>query len=207
MNADNRQIGLSLWQRFAKRSLDFCVSLVGLLCTFWLILLAWALASLDTGENGMFTQVRVGKDSKTFRVFKIRTMRTEHGGTTVTTNRDPRITRIGRVFRETKIDELPQLINVLIGHMSLVGPRPDVPGYADRLVGDDRVILTIRPGVTGPATLKFRNEEVLLAAQDNPQRYNDEVLYPEKVRINREYIANYSFSKDLKYIIQTIIGG
>lgn len=126
--------------------------------------------------------------------------------TNVTTDKDPRITRLGRFFRKTKIDELPQLINVFLGQMSFVGPRPDVPGFADKLTGDDRIILTVRPGITGPATLKFRDEEKLLAAQSDPERYNREVIYPEKVRLNREYVENYSFWQDIKYIFQTILG-
>jgi lipopolysaccharide/colanic/teichoic acid biosynthesis glycosyltransferase len=126
--------------------------------------------------------------------------------TTVTSARDPRITRLGRFFRRTKLDELPQLINVLLGQMSFVGPRPDVPGFADQLNGADRLILAIRPGITGPATLAFRDEEVLLAAQADPERYNREVIYPEKVRLNRIYIEQYNLRKDLTYLIQTVVG-
>lgn len=198
--------GLSTRQRYCKRGFDLVVSLVALLGTLWLIIIAWLVATVDTGENGLFSQARVGKDGKIFRVYKIRTMRTISGATTVTVLNDPRITRFGRIFRKTKIDELPQLINVLLGQMSFVGPRPDVPGYADKLTGNDRIILTVRPGITGPATLQYRNEEQLLAKQDDPRRYNDEVLYPEKVRINREYIENYSFMKDMRYILLTIFG-
>lgn len=127
--------------------------------------------------------------------------------TTVTTDTDPRITRLGRFFRKTKLDELPQLIHVLLGQMSFVGPRPDVPGFADNLSGDDRIILSVRPGITGPATLKYRNEESILAGQDDPERYNDEVIFPDKVRLNKEYVENYSFRKDIKYIWQTIFPG
>jgi lipopolysaccharide/colanic/teichoic acid biosynthesis glycosyltransferase len=104
------------------------------------------------------------------------------------------------------LDELPQLLNILLGHMSFVGPRPDVPGYADRLEGEDRVILTVRPGLTGPATLKYRNEEDLLARSDDPAKYNDEVIYPDKVRINRAYVLDYSFAKDMRYLLQTLVG-
>jgi lipopolysaccharide/colanic/teichoic acid biosynthesis glycosyltransferase len=126
--------------------------------------------------------------------------------TTVTTDHDPRITRLGSLFRKTKLDELPQLIHVLFGQMSFVGPRPDVPGYADSLRGEDRIILTVRPGITGPATLKYRAEEALLAGQDDPQKYNDEVLWPDKVRLNREYVENWSFLGDLRYIWETVFG-
>ena len=124
----------------------------------------------------------------------------------VTTDRDPRITKIGRFFRKTKIDELPQLINVLKGDMSFVGPRPDVPGYADRLQGEDRIILSVKPGITGPATLKYKNEEEILAKVDNPEKYNDEVIWPDKVRINKEYIKNWSLKRDIIYILKTIFG-
>ena len=119
---------------------------------------------------------------------------------------ESRITPLGAVLRKYKIDELPELWNVLIGDMSFVGPRPDVPGYADRLQGDDREMLELRPGITGPASLKYRNEEELLAAVDNPQEYNDTVIYPDKVRINRYYLHNYSFVKDIEMIVCTVIG-
>jgi len=196
---------MSRWNRFLKRLFDFVGALIGLILSGWLILIAFILASIDTRQNGFFTQWRVGKDGKLFRVIKIRTMRDlPDVNTTVTQENDPRITRLGRFWRKTKIDELPQLINVLLGQMSFVGPRPDVPGFADQLEGEDRIILTIRPGITGPATLKFRDEEKLLAQQDDPETYNREVIWPEKVRLNREYIENYSFWRDIQYIWQTI---
>ena len=124
--------------------------------------------------------------------------------TTVTTKNDIRITKWGHFFRRTKLDELPSLWNVLKGDMSLVGPRPDVPGYADKLTGDNRRILQLRPGITGPATLKYANEEQLLANVDDPVKYNDEVIFPDKVRINLEYLDNWSLWLDIKIIIRTI---
>jgi lipopolysaccharide/colanic/teichoic acid biosynthesis glycosyltransferase len=126
--------------------------------------------------------------------------------TTVTTAVDPRVTSYGKILRKMKLDELPQLVNVLVGDMSFVGPRPDVPGFADRLTGPDRIILSVRPGITGPATLKYRNEEELLAAQPDPEMYNREVIFPDKVRINREYVEHYSFLADMKYILLTLFG-
>lgn len=163
------------------------------------------IASKDTGLSGFFRQTRVGKGGKLFKVLKIRSMRPVEGVvTTVTTDHDPRISKVGRFWRKTKIDELPQLWNVFLGDMSFVGPRPDVPGFADKLQGDDRLMLTIRPGITGPATVKFRNEEELLAAQPDPETYNREVIWPEKVKINVEYVENYSLMKDLKFIIDTL---
>lgn len=197
---------LSKGQVFLKRTFDFSASALGLALTFWIILPAWILASLDTRRNGFFTQDRVGKDGQVFRVIKLRTMREIPGmHTTVTTGKDQRITALGRFWRKTKIDELPQLINVLKGDMSFVGPRPDVPGYADMLEGDDRIVLSVRPGITGPATLKYRNEEELLAKQDDPESFNREVVWPDKVRINREYVENWSFWRDVVYIWRTVI--
>jgi lipopolysaccharide/colanic/teichoic acid biosynthesis glycosyltransferase len=201
------QKGLSFLQSVQKRSFDVLFSIAILLLTWWLILAAWALASFDTGKNGLFTQKRVGKDGRIFTLFKIRTM-TDRSDiqTTVTTTGDPRITQLGRFFRGTKIDELPQFLNVLLGDMSIVGPRPDVPGFADRLAGEDRIILSVRPGITGPATIKYRDEETLLASSKDPEAYNRDVIFPDKVRINREYIQEYSIIKDLKYIWKTVAG-
>jgi len=198
--------GLIKFQAALKRTFDIVGAFVGLLLTGWIILPAFVAASFDTRTNGFFTQQRVGRNGRVFKVVKIRTMRQIKGlNTTVTTGHDPRITSLGRFFRHTKIDELPQLFNVLIGQMSFVGPRPDVPGFADQLQGDDRIILNVRPGMTGPATLKYRNEEKLLSRYENPEQYNKEVIFPDKLRINREYVENYKFYKDIKYILQTII--
>lgn len=197
--------GLSTWQRALKRSFDIVGATIGLVATSWIILAAYGIARMETGLSGFFVQERVGRHGKIFRVIKIRTMRPIDGiNTSVTTGTDPRITRSGRFFRRTKIDELPQLINVLKGEMSFVGPRPDVPGFADNLQGDDRVVLSLRPGITGPATLHFRNEEELLARQPDPERFNQEIIYPEKVRLNRQYVENYRFIDDLRFIWQTI---
>jgi lipopolysaccharide/colanic/teichoic acid biosynthesis glycosyltransferase len=165
------------------------------------------MASRDTGEKGFFIQLRVGMNNKPFNIMKIRTMiSAEKNSTVVTTDQDPRITKMGHFWRKTKIDELPQLINVLKGDMSFVGPRPDVPGFADLLEGEDRLILSVRPGITGPATLKYRNEEALLSKQNDPEIYNQTVLYPDKVRINLDYIKHYSFRNDIKYILETVMG-
>ena len=149
--------------------------------------------------------MRVGKEGHLFRILKIRTMKTDFENMTlITTSKDKRITMLGKLFRKYKVDEIPQLINILIGDMSFVGPRPDVPGYADELEGDDRIILTVRPGITGPAAIKYRDEGELLQSQADPQRYNDNIIYPDKVRINKEYVMNYSFINDVKYILKTI---
>lgn len=200
--------GLSWRQALAKRTFDFLVALAGLGLTFWLIGLAWLLATIDTRSNGFFLQKRVGRDGRFFNVVKLKTMRPSRARcTTITEAGDPRITPMGRFFRKAKLDELPQLWNVLVGDMSFVGPRPDVPGYADKLTGPDRAVLSVRPGITGPATLAYRDEEEILANQGDPERYNDEVIFPDKVRINLEYIRNWRFRDDLLYIWQTIRGG
>jgi lipopolysaccharide/colanic/teichoic acid biosynthesis glycosyltransferase len=198
--------GLSFWQGILKRSFDITFSLIGLALTSWLIMFAWLVASLDTRSNGFFIQKRVGLGGKLFNVFKIKTMRSADSiNTTVTQRGDPRITRLGAFFRGSKIDELPQLWNVLLGDMSFVGPRPDVPGFADRLEGAERALLSIRPGITGPATLADRNAEELLARQDDPEAYNQEVIWPDKVRINLDYICKWSLRGDLQYIINTVV--
>lgn len=203
--ARKSSIALSIPQAGVKRAFDIICSTLGLALSWWLILLAWLAATIDTRSNGFFLQVRVGRNGKLFRVVKIKTMRPiPEINTTVTQRDDPRITRFGALLRRTKIDELPQLWNVLCGHMSFVGPRPDVPGYADRLHGSERALLSIRPGITGPATLFYRNEEELLAGQDDPEAYNREVIWPDKVRINLDYIRNWSLKGDLQYIITTV---
>lgn len=199
--------GISPRAAFAKRIFDIALSFSGLILFGWLILLGWMASTLNTKKNGFFLQDRVGLHGKLFKVIKIRTMRVVPGvQTTVTASGDPRITLVGKFLRKAKIDELPQLINVLLGQMSFVGPRPDVPGFADTLVGEDRIILSIRPGITGPATLKYKNEEQLLASVAEPERYNREVIFPDKVRINKAYIADYSLAKDLYYIYKTLVG-
>jgi lipopolysaccharide/colanic/teichoic acid biosynthesis glycosyltransferase len=199
------QSGLSTGQAVIKRSFDFMVALFGLLVTWWLILLAWVAASIDTRSNGFFIQKRVGRNGEIFRVVKIKTMHPVAAfDTTVTRRGDPRITPLGAFFRRTKIDELPQLWNVLFGDMSFVGPRPDVPGFADKLQGEERVMLSIRPGITGPATLKYRNEEELLAAQDDPEAYNRDVIWPDKVRTNLQYTQEWSLWNDCCCIFRTI---
>lgn len=198
---------LSPAQAVLKRGCDVVGAASGLALTFWLIGLAWLAATLDTRANGFFLQERVGRGGRRFRVIKLRTMRVDPSvSTNVTTARDARITPIGRLLRRAKLDELPQLINVLKGDMSFVGPRPDVPGFADVLEGNDRVILTVRPGITGPATLKYRNEEELLAQVADPEAHNRDVIWPDKVRINREYVTNWSLRGDLYYIWRTVIG-
>ena len=199
--------GLEPGQARIKRLFDFSLSLVGLIMVGWLIPLTAMLARLDTGQSGFYRQERIGYRGRSFQVIKIRTMRPVEGiTTTITRVDDLRITPIGRFLRRAKLDELPQLINIIMGEMSFVGPRPDVEGFADRLEGSDRIILSVRPAITGPATLRYRDEEKLLQTVHDPERYNREVIFPDKVRINREYIENYTLFGDIRYIFKTLLG-
>jgi lipopolysaccharide/colanic/teichoic acid biosynthesis glycosyltransferase len=188
-----------------KRMFDLLLAIVGLVMFWWVILICYVAASIDTRRSGFFHQERVGRDGKKFEIVKIRTMKDDSSNATnVTTANDPRITWLGARLRRFKLDELPQLYNVLKGDMSFVGPRPDVPGFADKLSGEDRIVLSIRPGITGPATLHFRNEEVLLANCGDPEKYNKEVLFPKKTELNIEYIENYRFFDDIAIMYRTI---
>jgi len=197
---------MTIWQASVKRSFDILLSALGLVSLGWLILLTYVVARIDTGASGFFRQERVGRFGRIFKVIKLRTMRVDTNiRTTVTTGSDLRITRLGRLFRKFKIDELPQLINVFVGQMSFVGPRPDVKGFADQLEGDDRLILSVRPGITGPATLYFRNEEQLLQECDDPEFYNRNVIFKEKVRLNLEYIKQYRLVDDIRIIWKTMV--
>jgi len=190
-----------------KRIFDITLSLLCLLFLWWIIFFAWIVVSIQSRSNGMFVQKRVGKSAKIFNIYKIKTMINDPQNiSTITTIRDTRITKVGSFLRRYKIDELPQLVNILKGDMSFVGPRPDVPGYADMLRGDDAIVLSIRPGITGPATLKYHNEEEILSKQKNPKLYNDSVIWPDKVEINKEYIYNWSLKGDVIYLIKTILG-
>lgn len=192
-------------QRLIKRLFDIFASLVGLLLLWPVIFLGWIAAAISTGKNGFYFQTRIGRFGKPFKLIKLRSMReVANIDTTVTTGIDPRITVVGKLLRKSKLDELPQLINVLRGDMSLVGPRPDVPGFADELVGEQRLMLQLRPGITGPASLRFRNEEEILENQQDPEHYNRTVIWPEKVEINCRYVRNYSFFRDIGYILKTI---
>ena len=191
--------------RILKRGFDVIVAGIGLLIGWPVIAICAMLARRDTGASGIFRQQRVGRHAKPFTVYKIRTMRPVEG-TSVTTSGDARITPLGAKLRRMKLDELPQLWNVLKGDMSFVGPRPDVAGFADALAGEDRTVLELRPGITGPATLKYRDEEVILAGQADPERYNREVIWPDKVAINRCYLEHYRFTGDLALIWRTVTG-
>lgn len=190
-----------------KYMFDRLAALVGLL-VLWPVLAVVAVCVRVKMPGGpvIFRQRRVGKDGRLFTMYKFRSMTVGHGGSSVSVAGESRITPLGAKLRRYKLDELPELWNVLCGDMSFVGPRPDVPGYADRLTGDDREMLRLRPGITGPASMKYRDEEELLAAQADPQRYNDEVIFPDKVRLNRYYLHHYSFLTDIRMIVCTVLG-
>ena len=207
---------------------DRVVSLIGLLFLWPVLLVVAILIKVKMpGGPALFVQKRVGKGGKLFNCHKFRTMTVKHNGSTVSVAGDSRITPLGATLRHYKLDELPGLWDVLIGNMSFVGPRPDVPGYADKLEGDDRDVLKLRPGITGPATLKYRLEDELLAdvrrlmseGRCLPQEqidkmsdqelavwYNDHVIYPDKVRLNCYYYRHYSFVKDIQMIFCTVLG-
>lgn len=189
-----------------KYVFDRMMALVGLLI-LWPILLVVAILIKVKMPGGpvIFKQKRVGRNGKLFTMYKFRSMTVGHGGSSVSVAGESRITPLGAILRHYKLDELPEFWNVLIGDMSFVGPRPDVPGYADQLKGKDREVLKLRPGITGPASLKYRDEEDLLAKQANPQKYNDEVIFPDKVRINLYYLHHYSFIKDIEMILCTVL--
>ena len=189
-----------------KYIFDRIMALLGLLFLWPVLLVVAILIKIQMPGPVFFVQQRVGKDGKLFACHKFRSMSVGHGGSSISVAGEARITPLGAKLRRYKLDELPELWDVLIGNMSFVGPRPDVPGYADKLQGEDRIILSLRPGITGPATLKYRNEEELLATVADPIKYNDEVIYPDKVRINRYYAEHYSFVDDIRMIFCTVLG-
>ena len=190
-----------------KYLFDRLASLVGLFC-LWPVLAVVAILIRVKMPGGpvIFRQKRVGRHGRLFTMYKFRSMTVSHGGSSVSVAGESRITPLGARLRRYKLDELPELWNVLKGDMSFVGPRPDVPGYADHLRGESRRVLVLRPGITGPASLKYRDEEELLATVENPQEYNDQVIYPDKVRINLYYLDHYSFVKDIQMIVCTVLG-
>lgn len=179
---------------FLKRLFDIIFSILGLIALSWVLVLAVIISSWDTQSFGLFFQKRVGQYARLFTIIKIKTL---HPKT-------KEISRIGFFFRKTKIDELPQLINILLGDMSFVGPRPDVSGYYDQLDSQDAKILELRPGLTSEASIKYRNEEELLSMQIDPLLYNDKIIFPDKIKMNLQYYKKRNFLLDLKIILNTI---
>ena len=228
MHSDKKQ---SLSRMIIKSVFDRVAALFGLMLLWPIILVTAILVKIKMpGGPAFFCQKRVGRGGKLFTCHKFRTMTVKHSGSTVSVAGDSRITPLGAKLRHYKIDELPGLWDVLIGNMSFVGPRPDVPGYADLLQGDDRKVLKLRPGITGPATLKYRLEDEMIADFINEVKskkiknesgleipmglsdqelavwYNDNVIYPDKVRLNKYYYEHYSFIKDIEMIFATVLG-
>ncbi len=191
-------------QRILKRSFDVVLALLLLPILLPVIMVLLLFATLDIGQNGLFVQKRIGFNGKPFSFYKIRTLKGENHDDSIDIYKNA--TQLGNILRKTKLDELPQLFNVLNGSMSFVGPRPDIPGYADKLEGEDKIILTVKPGITGPATLKYKNEEAILLKQPNPKQYNDEVIWLDKIKINKEYVKNWSLQKDIRYLWLSIFG-
>ena len=188
-----------------KRVCDILISSIGLISLIPLFVIISIIIKLSSKGPVFFVQNRVGKNGNIFSMIKFRSMTIQQDNlSTVSIYGDSRITNFGFFLRRYKLDELPELFNVLKGEMSLVGPRPDVPGYADKLVGEAKLILLLRPGITGPATLKYANEEKILASCNDPVRYNDEIIYPDKVKINLDYYYNNSIWIDFKIIFATI---
>lgn len=190
-----------------KEIFDRSMAFVGLcvLCPILVILYILIWIKMPDGPV-IFKQERVGKEGVLFTMYKFRSMTLGHNGPSISVAGENRITSFGAILRKYKLDELPELWNVLKGDMSFVGPRPDVPGYTDCLEGESREILCLKPGITGPASLKYKNEEELLASVENPYIYNDDVIFPDKVRINLNYLKNWCFWLDIKIIICTLIG-
>ena len=184
---------LNSCQKNIKRIFDFFLSLLLILILAIPILVLVLIATIDTKKSGVFGQERIGQYGKHFKILKIR-IYNEYGV----------LTGYGKFLNDNKLNEILQLFNVLIGDMSFVGPRPDLPGFADKLKGDDRIVLSIKPGITGPATITFINEDKLLKNEIDHQKYNNEVIWAEKIRLNKEYIVNYNFFNDIKYLFKTI---
>lgn len=191
---------------WTKWIFDRVVSLVGLILVSPILLVVAVLIRIKMPDGPViFKQERIGKHGRPFIIFKFRSMRTAHGGGSISVAGESRITPLGAKLRKYKLDELPQLWNVFIGDMSFVGPRPDVKEWTDKLRGEEREILSLRPGITGPASLKYNHEEELLRQAENPLEYYERVIFPDKNKINLEYLHNWSFWKDMKYILQTIL--
>ena len=209
---------MTTFDRVLKYLFDRVTALVGLVLLAIPLAVVAMLLRLNDGGPVLFSQTRVGKGGRLFKIHKFRTMTNDRETSHIAYPNQSRVTPLGARLRRHKLDELPQLWDVLVGNMSFVGPRPDVPGYADLLEGDDRVILLMRPGITGPATLKYRDEEHLIeqyvhqakdegdprSEEEIALHYNDEVIYPDKVKINKDYYWNYSFLKDLRIILDTV---
>lgn len=190
-----------------KRIFDFIIAFVGLLFIFPFLVFISILIVIDSRGGVFYRQVRVGKDNKDFRIFKFRTMHinADKLGLITIGGRDPRVTKIGYYLRKYKIDELPQLINVLIGDMSFVGPRPEVRKFVDLYTEEQQQVLLVRPGITDLASIEFRNESEILEQQEDPNKYYIEVIMPHKIQINLKYLKNRTLLKDIGVIFKTFL--
>jgi lipopolysaccharide/colanic/teichoic acid biosynthesis glycosyltransferase len=188
-----------------KHLFDKVASFLGLIFLFPLFVIIGILIKVKMSGPILFKQKRVGQFGNLFTIYKFRTMSVNHEGSSISVAGQNRITLLGAKLRKHKLDELPELWNILVGNMSFVGPRPDVPGYADKLLGENKKIMELKPGITGPASLKYKNEEELLAKVENPILYNNEVIFPDKVKINLNYYYNHSFVGDVKLILKTVL--
>jgi len=189
-----------------KSIFDIIASFLGLLVLFPFLLIAGLLVKFSSKGPVLFRQERAGRHGKPFTIYKFRTMIVDHGGSSISVKGEKRITPVGAILRKLKIDELPELWNILIGDMSFVGPRPDMPDYAARLKGEQKDILSVRPGLTSPASIKYAREEEILSKVHDPQKYFDEVIWPDKTRMNLAYVRERSFLGDFNLIIRTIFG-
>jgi len=181
--------------KYWKQVLDFVLAAILILFLMPILIILFLITSLDTSSNGIFFQSRIGQYGKPFIIFKFKTIHPQKRT----------CSKIGQILRKFKLDELPQLFNILNGDMSFVGPRPDIEGYYDNLTGEDRKVLELKPGLTCEASIKYRDEENLLKKQEDPLAYNDEVLFPSKVKMNLEYFENMSFRNDIKILFKTLI--
>ncbi|TPV33822.1 sugar transferase [Paucihalobacter ruber] len=188
-------------QKLIKRLFDLLLAIVLLIPVSLLIIVLMLICAVETRSNGLYRHARIGQYGQPFVMYKLRTLKNEPH---YLGKLEQSATRSGKWIRAHKLDELPQLYHVLTGEMSFVGPRPDVPGFADKLEGADRVILSVKPGITGPATLKYKHEEQLLALQDNPETYNRTIIWPDKVKINKNYAENWSFYLDLDCLLKSL---
>ena len=177
-----------------KRTFDFLASLVSIFLFCWIILICIIIASIDTKSTGLFIQKRIGQFGKPFNIFKIKSMN----------DTTKKVSAFGNFLRKSKLDELPQLLNILLGQMSFVGPRPDVPGYYDKLKGEERKILELKPGLTSEASIKYAHEEEVLNQKENPLEYNDTIIFPDKIKMNLEYYYKQSILVDLQILVKTI---
>lgn len=206
LDASERNFALSPMRAFLKRTFDIAVALAMLPVIAPLTLVLLLIARKSTGQSGLFKQQRIGLYGEPFTLLKIRSMRPlDHVNTHVTTTSDPRITPFGAFLRKTKLDEMPQLFNVLMGDMSFVGPRPDVSEIFENIDPAYMKVLCVRPGITGPASVEFRDEERILETKSDPEKYNREVIFPAKIRTNLSYIENYSLISDVVIMLRTVL--